>query len=68
MIREKLQVLLGLSKQLTESIYTTPECAELFCEDCAYNAICGTAKLTLDLIEYQIYKYDAKGEFKDDNN
>lgn len=68
MTRKELQGLLELSKQLTERIYTTPECVELFCEDCAYNAICGAAKLMLDLIEYQIYKYDYKGEPKDDNN
>lgn len=68
MTRKELQGLLELSKQLTERIYTTSECVELFCEDCAYNAICGAAKLMLDLIEYQIYKYDYKGEPKDDNN
>lgn len=68
MTRNELQELLELSKQLTERIYTTPYCAELFCEDCPYNAICGAAKLTLDMIEYQIYKYDAKRELKDDND
>ena len=68
MIREKLQVLLGLSKQLTERILSTPDCADAGCEDYAYNTICGAAILTLHTIEYQIYKYDVKGELKDDNN
>ena len=64
MTRKELQVILYASTQLLKLIHDTKECLEGGCVMCEYNAICKTARLTHQLLEYQDTKLRFNGERK----
>lgn len=55
-------------RQVQKRAYETRSCLIKGCDNCECVYICELTNCLLRFIQHEIYKYDAKGELKDDNN
>ena len=63
-----LQALRHYVRQAQKIIYETRSCIIIGCDKCECVTFCELTNCLLKFIQYEINRYDAKGELKDDNN
>ena len=68
MNRNELQAMLRYSNEIRKIVFGSRECMNNGCDTCGYYAICQSNVLLYGLIDYELDKYDVKGELKYDNH
>ena len=68
MNRNVLQKMRFHVRQVQKMTYETRNCIIIGCDNCDYAYICEVTNLLLKFIQHELYRHEAKGELKDDNN
>ena len=68
MNRNKLQAMRRHARKVQQIVYETRECINSECDNCDCAYICELTNCLINFIQHELYRYDVKGELKDDND